>query len=357
MQRFTILTVLVVWAAACSPSNDPGLTDGWLDSYTPDTGEDTATGCTTTEPYCSSDHLSVLQCNPVTGTESTVELCGTGEACVAGTCVSVSCVPGSYECQDEATQRICREDGSGWDTVACGENMHCVESEGRCEEICMIRLFILVDQSGSMSDGTPSKWEQARTAIQTIMTSDTADDVEFGFGAFPSDNDCAADDIVIHPVPTATASDVDSYFSSGPSGNTPLTFALEFFQTDTSANLRDSDYHNAILVISDGMDSCYIDCLERCGMNFTCLMACEAEIEPLAVAQLSMITANLRDAHQIRTFAVGFGSDVSAAELNAIAENGGTYQTEYLQASDVDELEAVFQEIIDEMWQCNDIII
>ncbi len=342
---------------ACTPENNPGYQDGWLDAELPqDTAGDDA-GCASTAPYCSADHTRVVTCNPVTLAETTVETCGTGEGCVGGACVTVACIPGTFECEDETTQRICREDGSGWDSNYCGDEMRCYPDDGRCGEICMIRLFILVDQSGSMSDGTPSKWQQARTAIQTIMTSPTAEDVQFGFGAFPSDGDCAADDIVIYPVPDATPTNVDSYFGDGPYGNTPLTFALEFFQTDSTANLRNTSYHNAILVISDGMDSCYIDCIERCGMNMGCLFSCEAEVEPLAAAQLSMITANLRDAHQIRTFVVGFGSDVSAVELNAIASNGGTYQTEYIQASNVSELEAAFQDILDEMWQCNDIII
>jgi hypothetical protein len=84
---------------------------------------------------------------------------------------------------------------------------------------------------------------------------------------------------------------------------------------------------------------------------------CEQEIEPLAAAELSMTTANLRDNHQIRSFVVGFGSDVSEMELNAIAANGGTSMDSYIQASDVSDLEAAFQTILDEMWQCNDIII
>jgi hypothetical protein len=363
MKHLSTLVIAALLAWACDSDDSPGYNDGWLDSDVPtDTsGSDTSAGCTSTTPYCSADHMSVLQCNPSTGSVTTLEECSAGEACVGGACTAVACVPGTAECLDEDTQRVCRDDGTGWIENPCGEDMRCYSDEGRCDDICMIRLFILLDQSGSMTGETsPTKWEQARTAIQSVMTSETADDVEFGFGAFPSDGDCAADDIVIYPVPEATPSNVDAYFSDGPSGNTPLTDAMKFFETDTTANLRNSAYHNALLVVSDGMDSCFIDCMSRCATSaqpFVCLVECEQEIEPLAAAELSMTTANLRDNHQIRSFVVGFGSDVSEMELNAIAANGGTSMDSYIQASDVSDLEAAFQTILDEMWQCNDIII
>jgi hypothetical protein len=232
--------------------------------------------------------------------------------------------------------------------------------DGHCEDICLLRVFILVDESGSMGgEETPTKWDQAQTAISTVMTRPAAAEVEFGFGTFPSDSDSGADDLVEMPVPTATASSVDSYFdTNGPGGNTPLTFAMEFFQTDTTAGIKDSAYHNALLVVSDGSDTCYIDCTERCGLfDIACLINCENEIEPLAVAQLSMITANLRDTYAIRTFVIGFGEGVNVNELSAIAENGGTVLGDWIEAGDVGALTVALQQIIDEMNECNDIII
>jgi hypothetical protein len=353
-----LIALVLVVCAACSPSDDPGYTDGWLDADSPVDGTDTATGCTSTTPYCSADNLSVVSCNPATGMETTVQVCSTGQACVGGACVTVACVPGTFDCLDGSNQRICRSDGSGYDTVYCGDGLSCVD--GHCEEICALRVFILVDQSGSMGgDTSPTKWEQARTAISTLMTSPAASEVEFGFGTFPSDGDCAADDIVHEPIPTATSSSVNSYFTSnGPSGNTPLTFSMQFFETDSTAGLKDSSYHNALLVVSDGSDTCYVDCTDTCGLfDIACLMACESDAEALAVAQLSMIAANLRDTYAIRTFVIGFGEGANPNELQAIAGNGGTVLGEWILASDVGALTVALQQIIDEMHECNDIII
>jgi hypothetical protein len=277
---------------------------------------------------------------------------------VGGACVTVACVPGTFDCLDGSNQRICRSDGSGYDTVYCGDGLSCVD--GHCEEICALRVFILVDQSGSMSDGTPTKWEQAKTAISTLMTSPAASEVEFGFGTFPSDGDCAASDCVTEPIPSATSSIVNSYFTSnGPSGNTPLTFAMQFFETDSTAGLKDSSYHNALLVVSDGEDTCYMDCTFCLTQPnpFACLLDCEASAETASAAQLAMIAANLRDTYQIRTFVIGFGEGANDTELSAIAENGGTVLGDWILASDVGALTVALQQIIDEMHECNDIII
>jgi hypothetical protein len=190
------------------------------------------------------------------------------------------------------------------------------------------------------------------------MTGEAALDIEFGFGTFPSDGNCGAGSVVIHPVPDATAEIVDAYFvEHSPSGNTPLVEALQFFVGDTSANLGDPAYHNALLLVSDGSDTCYIDCAARCGpFDFACLRDCEATEEELTNAALRAATGQLRDDLAIRTYVVGFGSGVSADELTAIAENGGTAIGAWIPASDVEELAEAFETVVDEMLECNPII-
>jgi hypothetical protein len=355
------LLFAAVLALGCTPDDTPGYSDGWLDSDLPAdaSGTDTWGGCTSSAPYCSADRTMVMQCNPTTGEVTTLSTCGAGEACVGGACTAVACVPLSASCMDEHTRGVCRDDGSGYDAHECPPEQICNEETGGCEPPCLLRIFILLDQSGSMgsTDG-PSKWDQAREALGTLMTGETAEDVEFGFGVFPTDSDCATDDVVIHPVPAATPELVDDYFADNPpSGMTPLVDAMGHFRTDMTANLNDPSYHNALLLVSDGSDTCYEDC-SHCGpFDFVCQETCEENFDELILAQLAHHTEFLRDEMQIRTFVIGFGSGVSDEELSTIAENGGTVLGDWIQADDVSDLETAFQTILDEMYECNPIMI
>ena len=352
---------VVSLAAGCSPSDDDPLYDAGSDRADV---VDTSVGCTTGVPYCSSDGQNLLRCDPATGTVSVVEACFPDRACVLGACISAVCAPGASECVDLDTQRRCRPDGSGYDELDCGADLRCNTESGACEAPCMMRIFVLIDQSGSMgsapSSGGETKWQQARTALHTVMTSPTAADIEWGMGLFPTDRDCAIDGLVVDPVPTATAASVDAYFvsHSSPYGNTPLGFALEEFTWETASNLYDPAYHNALLVVSDGVDTCYIDCEARCGLfAIRCLLDCEAESDALVAEALVNATRTLRDARGVRTFVIGFGEGVSDSQLTAIAENGGTALGRWIQANSVDDLTAALQTIVDEMFECNPILI
>ncbi|MBI5502019.1 MAG: hypothetical protein HY907_17385 [Deltaproteobacteria bacterium] len=316
-------------------------------------------GCTSAAPFCSSDGRNVLRCNS-SGTAEVLQACWPDLACRLGACVTAVCSPGQSECVDSDTQRRCASDGSGWEETDCATGMRCGSSSGMCGAPCLMRMFILLDQSGSMADGAPSKWEQARQALSTLTASPAAADMEFGLGAFPTDGNCGVDGLVAHPVPEADAAMVGSYFSShSANGATPLLAAMQAMAEDTSANLSDEAYHNALLVVSDGMDTCYDDCVTGCFTSptpFVCITECEARVEAEVAGLLAETTARLRDERQIRTYVIGFGSDVSDLELSAIAENGGTALARWIAAGNVDDLTAALQTIIDEMWECNPIL-
>jgi hypothetical protein len=354
------IALLGVGAAAvgCSPEDgDSTPTDGGGDR----TGDGDAAGCTSAVPFCSSDGRNLLRCNPATGSAEILEACFPDRACRMGECVVTVCTPGESSCVSETRQRRCASDGSAFEELDCSGGMVCSTESGLCETPCRLRLFVLLDRSGSMSEGTPTKWDQAREALQTLMTGPAAADIEFGFGTFPTDGNCAIDGLIAYPVPSANASIVDSFFTSNsPNGNTPLGFAFEYLTTDTEANLLDSSYLNALLVVSDGVDTCYVDCMTHCAGSptpFRCLMDCETEADALVTESLTNSTITLRDTRQIRTYVIGFGADVSDTQLSAIANNGGTMLDRWIPAGNVDDLTAALQTIIDEMWQCNPIVI
>jgi hypothetical protein len=274
MKNATILWAALVVAGAggawaCSTDDGNGQT--YDVSFDSDVTEDPATdACTSTDPFCSADLRQVMQCDPATGGMTVLETCAEGTVCVAGSCQAAACEPNTAICLNESTSQVCREDGSGWDVVPCPDYQKCDDDSGFCDFPCMLRVFVLIDQSGSMGGDThPTKWEQARTAMAELVAAESAASVEFGLGVFPSGGEsCGTSAQVVYPVPVDPVDLIDQYFTShSPSGNTPLLAALEFHLVDTSANLNDPAYYNYLLVISDGADTCYDDhCEIECGL-------------------------------------------------------------------------------------------
>jgi hypothetical protein len=353
------LTVAFLACAACSSDSGNTGFDGRVDpGVTPDQDVD---ACTSDAPYCSPDRGQVLRCDPATGAVTVVEQCGGGTLCIEGTCQATVCTPGSAQCLSESQSQVCRTDGSGWDVVDCGDLRKCVEDSGACEVLCMLRVFVLIDQSGSMSDLTPSKWEQSRQAMRQVLASTAAaDDVEFGLGAFPTDGNCGVSGMIVYPIPVEPVDLIDDYFSShSPNGNTPLLEAMKLLLVDTSANLNDPAYYNFILLISDGADTCYSQhCELDCGIfNIPCIIDCENRAEQELLIALADTTTALLEDLSIRTFVIGFGSEVAPAQLDAVAQHGGTVIGRWLDAADVTELTAALQQVIDEMLECNPVVL
>lgn len=356
-----VLAFVVLAATACAPSRgNDWATDASGDGGPSDAGQDSARPCTTGDLYCSGDLRQVLACDPATGEERVVTPCGEGTACIGGACQAVLCIPGESSCADATTQQVCRLDGSGWDTTVCPEGRRCSAENGACEIPCALRVFILLDSSGSMGgEERPTKWEQAREALAELMSSASAANVEFGLGVFPSGGgDCDTSEQLVYPVPTATASLIDEYFvSHGPSGDTPLYDAMTLLLSDTTNGLGDPAYQDFVLLVSDGSDTCYDeDCLSECGLfNPICLINCENRAEEEVIVELGVSTRRLVEERQTRTFVIGFGSGVSDEELSAIADNGATVLGRWLPASNVEELTAAFGDILAEMLECNPI--
>jgi hypothetical protein len=315
------------------------------------------TGCTSTVPYCTPDGRTLVRCDPATGLVETVESCYPDRVCHMGACVVPVCPPGESECVDGDTQRRCAADGSAWETTDCAAGNRCYPDSGLCEPPCLLRVFVLVDRSGSMSEGTPPKWDQAGEALRALMAGPAAADIEFGFGSFPTDDNCAIDGVVAYPVPAATAAVIVSFFgTTTPSGNTPLGFVFEHLATDTAMNLLDPAYHNALLLVTDGIDTCYVDCVTRCGPDIGCMMTCVSEAETLVAGTLATSTRALRD-QGIRTYVVGLADGVSSEQLTAIATNGGTMLDRWIPAPNLADLEAGLQAIIDELRECNPVVL
>ncbi len=220
---------------------------------------------------------------------------------------------------------------------------------------CSPRLFILVDSSASMLDTTPSRWDAVRDALDGFLGSPDAEWIEFGLGHFPTDDNCAVEDLVVHPLPEASRASVATFFTSTPEGNTPLVAALEFLATDTTANLHEDGTHNAIVLITDGWECCIIDCMARCEGStdmMTCITECQAEIETDAAVRLAAAATTLRDTNGVRTFVIGISDEVIDAQLSAIAGSGGTTDGAWVSATGALAIQRALEDIAGELKSC-----
>lgn len=194
-------------------------------------------------------------------------------------------------------------------------------------------VMILQDFSGSMSG---KKWQAATTAITNMLVDDRNSHIDFGFDPFPSGGGCSVSDspkftiggeLNRLPIIEWAAQNDPSLF-----GSTPLHAALER-HINRPGELADKDVSGAIVVITDGEDTCYKPQKEIANALYD------------TVKQLS-------DYHDIRTFAIGYGDKANAEQLNAIAKAGNTGMDTFMHANSQEELEALFEQISKMVTSC-----
>ena len=341
----------------------------------------TDANCAATEK-CSTSH----GCVPKTGCGADAD-CGSGQACTgAGTCAqscqgmgscgstavclsSGTCSPKCTNAADCQAGEKCSTIGGCIPASGCGVKADCApnqlcDSVGRCVSDCRTagcnpgstcgtdglcqpanpdggaatcggqlfqaakvnsNMYIAFDKSGSMADpvvmgGALSKWEIATSAIKQV-TSQYQSQIQFGLGLFPAGGGTQQRCV---PAPTAVtvgdqraAQIAAALDANAPGGSTPIGGVL------TSAGLVpelvDPMRANYVMLVTDGTETCNGN-----GVNAA--------------------TANLA-AKGIKTFVIGFGGEVDAANLDAIAVAGGTPRAgtpRYYQADDAPGLLAAF---------------
>ena len=255
----------------------------------------------------------------------------------------------------------------------------CPTKVGVDEEVCAdkdfflpfpdVAVMLLQDFSGSMkvgqtvpangvSPGNPptsstdplagGNWTDATSAITTMLLDDRNNRVEFGLDIFPDNtatvtkscdtnlypdvpvgsyNTYTIIDMISHLEPT-TGSDDDG---NSIANQTPLIDSLTRY-TYNPGRIGEDDVSGSLVVISDGADSA------SCSPGIT-----TADKPGLLAAATAAIVAD----YGIKVFAIGFGGvgTNGAAQLDAIATNGGTGLTEHYEADNQQELEALFGQI------------
>ena len=206
------------------------------------------------------------------------------------------------------------------------------------------RVMLLQDASGSMADN--NKWNTAMNAISGMVQT-FEDKIEFGLDLFPmsDSSDWFWGDLIADSgceVGSSAAIDValnngDAIFSSlqrsGPEGGTPLYLGMSnFTDSDYAPVFTNGEASAYLVIISDGEDTCDADGIYD-------------EFNGASPALLAEMTRALREDYGIRTIVVGFGEGADPEQLNAIAAEGGTPFTTFLNASDGDELSAALNQI------------
>lgn len=266
----------------------------------------------------------------------TAAQCGGGQTCnTTGVCVSPStgcavssdcgagqiCAPGGT-CMTNGTGAV---DGGGGPAVSCGGQKF--EATATAANV-----LIVLDHSCSMQEviaNSQSKWDTATAAVRNVTAQNAGNDkLHFGLQIFSlNPNACDPGHIDV-PVGASTMGAISSALPSTAEGNaTPIGAALHV--AATSGQLVDPTRANYALLITDGM--------ENCGG------APVAEVEGLF-------------GRGVRTYAVGFGSDVDVNRLSQMAIKGGTARAtlpRYFQADNTAELQGALNAITSGAASCD----
>jgi hypothetical protein len=277
---------------------------------------------------------------------NTDQNCRSGEFCsAAGRCIAVGSCGDPEDCDDPdedcSPGGLCLPAGTCDRNADCHRGTVCEDGEcvpgGECGESeygldVPPNLLILLDRSGSMNneiDGTP-KWEIAVDAV-TSTIGDWEGSIWFGLAIFSNCDgplDRCNPGIVEVPCGADTVgSIVRTLGKAERCGSTPIAASLDGMVGEPS--IQDPSRNNAILLVTDGMDSCGGD--------------------------PSSASANLfAQETSVKTYVVGFGSEVDADELRATAEAGGTGAGDpaYYQADDAGGLAAALGAIAGRLLGC-----
>lgn len=224
------------------------------------------------------------------------QVCGSLASCEES-CVTAGCPPGEV-CR---TDGHCRNPNAGG-APSCGGELFQVSR-------VQANMLIVLDRSGSMMSeaGGAPKWTSAVNAVRSVTSQHDAE-IRFGLMMFPGTSSCSGPSYPV-TVGDARAAEISAALPATATGSgTPIAAALT--AASNAPELVDATRASYVLLVTDGK--------ENCGGR------------PGQVVQ-SMF------AQGIKTYVVGFGDEVDANMLSAMAVAGGTARAgtpSYYQADD-----------------------
>ncbi|MCS6911675.1 MAG: vWA domain-containing protein [Myxococcales bacterium] len=245
-----------------------------------------------------------------------------------GTCAGdADCEPGTICGMAQDGRRICVVGG------------RCGGQEAMAEAVPP-NLLVVLDRSCSMRDrvGNRSKWEIAVAAIQTLTTQ-FRNRIRFGLTLFPDrmGNSCTQESFPV-PVGPGKEMQIQSLLAAAlntndpnyPNGPCVTNIDTAMDQASREPAFMDASRQSFTLLVTDGMQA-----------------GCNAAGGD---AGTTSIINNLRN-RRVRTFVVGFGGGVDAAQLNAFAMAGGTNM--FYRAEDQMTLERALSSIASQTLGCD----
>ncbi|MBI5482503.1 MAG: VWA domain-containing protein [Deltaproteobacteria bacterium] len=247
-------------------------------------------------------------------------------------------------------------------------NPPCHEQSFLPEKIGDPDIIVLMDMSGSMTEGTPTKYEQTADAVTSVVTQLENDGAPIWWGLlfFPTDNDCAVDAATLIPPAAGNATTISTTINGkSPGGNTPAHKAVQA-GTAYYSTLSDDRAHY-LLIATDGQPNCDPTapvipktCNPANPVNCTATEICQpipllggicvpADGGPAVAAITDAAAAG------IKTYVVGIDIDGTNSTLNMMAEAGGTARagsTKYYPVSDQASMVSALQSITEQIISC-----
>lgn len=291
--------------------------------------------------------------------------CPTGQFCSGnGTCISEGSCKVAADCTGT---KFCSGNGTCIDTGTCAVNQDC-EAGLECDpatstcvpgggcgaqefeiEAVAPNMFISLDRSCSMTasgGGGQTKWQIAVAAMNQLLT-DFNGKIRWGLGLFPdiitpacnqdAPQFAVADgnEAGMQTLLTSALTNSDPYFPNGPCV-TNIDTAVQ--QASLEPAFADPTRPSFVMLMTDGAQA---GCSAAGGnAGTTSIIA-------------GMLTAG------VKTFVIGFGTGVNAAQLNAFADAGGAPKNDpanptqhYYQADDAASLKSVFDTIAGSILGC-----
>jgi len=299
-----------------------------------------------------------------TDTCTSADDCDAGETCsVVGRCLGPGECAAAADCSGGERcgtgSGLCLADGACAVPEDCPEGQTCnaeslCEIGGECGQTVFEttrlapNMMILLDRSGSMDntiDGS-TRWDIAKGAIRTVTETYDAD-IRFGLATYSSclEGGCSAGSIVV-PLASMNASAINGFLDpllgEGSNDGSPPRYLCDSGDPETSTGrsllaltgdpLQDATRDNAVLLVTDGAES------GACTDGGT-------ESGPNGAAAL------LSQEVPVRTYVVGFSSDVDEGQLDAVASAGGTGS--FVPANDAAALTAALSDIADAVVTCD----